>query len=371
MRAGDLHAGRESTRAVAAASTRSNDDVGQATFDVDGAEVEFREAVSRTTSDRAMDLYTVRARLCHHRAMDDRIGWLRAASAPPRRSIVELIRSGVLDAELAALAWLLVEARIPLIVGALARGVGKTTLLEALLDFLPATVRRIDLLGVDEDFAWLPEARQLGWADEVAGPLGAADRASPPVSPTSAYLVAAELSEHLPFYTTGSAARTLVRAASIGYGIGATIHADRLEDVHDELRSPAIGLGDDELSYLGLILIARPERGRDGQVRRRVVAAHYERPVSRDDHGHIQRLPPAVIAVRDERTGRLDHFAWGVMPELAIRLGRASGEVEHDQAARAAFLTELVHEGLVDVDSVRREIRQFRRKHPDGPRPLH
>jgi hypothetical protein len=214
---------------------------------------------------------------------------------------------------------------------------------------------------VEEDFAWLPEAARLGWqGDPPAAPHGADVSPTPPVSPSTAYLVAAELSEHLPLYTTGAAARTLVRAASIGYGIGATIHADRLEQVHDELRSGEIGLTDDELSYLGLVVIIRPERDRDGQIRRRVVAAHYARPVGRDEHGHVQRLPPAVIAVRDDRADRLDHFAWGVMPELAIRLGRTAGDVERDQADRAALLKELVLEGLVDVDSVRRELRHFR-----------
>ena len=285
------------------------------------------------------------------------MAWLRTATAPPRRSIVELIATGVLDAELAALAWILVEARLPVIVGGLARGAGKSTLLEALLDFLPSTARRIDLRGVDEDFAWLPEAEALGWqrpGGAVSGPVPSAPAI--PVTPASAVLVAAELSMHLPIYTWGAAARTLVRAASIGYGVAATIHADRLEDVHEALLDPSVGLTEDELSYLGLIVIVRPDRGPGGEVRRRVVAAHYARPVGRDEHGHVQRLPPAVIAVRDERTDRLEHFAWGVMPELAIRLGRKAGDIEGDQTERAAILAGLARDGVVDVDSVQAAI---------------
>jgi len=269
----------------------------------------------------------------------------------PHRSIVELIADGVLDAELAALAWLLIEARLPVVVGALARGVGKTTLLEALLDFVPASVRRIDLAGRAEDFAWLPEAAALGWP-----PAGPTTRSSPPVTPTSAYIVAAELSEHLPIYTWGAAARTFVRAASIGYGIGATIHADRLEEVHDALKAQPVGLTDDELSYLGLILIARARREPDGTIRRRVVAAHYARPVGRDEHGHVQRLPPAVIAARDDGSDTLEHFAWGVLPELAIRLGRKAGDLELDHAERTQLLQALVDAGTTEVEPVRRAI---------------
>jgi hypothetical protein len=290
-------------------------------------------------------------------AMDERLAWLRAATAPPRRSIVELIHRGVLDAELAALAWVLLEARLPLIVAGLARGAGKTTVFEALLDFLPVTARRVDLAGADEDFAWLPEAGTLGWRAADA-PDGDRPAAAIPVTPAASYLVAAELSAHLPLYTWGAAARTLVRAASIGYGIGATIHADRLEDVHDEL------------TYLGLIVVVRAERGPDGHVHRRVVAAHYARPVGRDEHGHVQRLPPAVVAARDERTDRLEHFAWGVMPELAIRLGRRAGDLERDQAERAAVLGRLAEEGVVDVDSVRAVISEVHRERSPLP-PLH
>jgi hypothetical protein len=287
--------------------------------------------------------------------MNRELARMRVWTSPSRRSIVELIASGVLDAELAALAWLLIEARLPIIVGALARGVGKTTLLEALLDFLPASVRRIDLDGAFEEFTWLPEAAALGWP-----PAGPTEASTPPVGPTTAYLVAAELSEHLPHYTWGTAARTLVRAASIGYGIGATIHADRLEDVHDALQSRAVGLTDDELSYLGLVIILRAWREGDGIVRRRVVAAHYARPVGRDEHGHIQRLPPAVIAARDDASDRLEHFAWGVMPELAIRLGRKAGDLERDQAERSDVLRALMAAGTTERDEVRRAIDSYR-----------
>jgi hypothetical protein len=286
---------------------------------------------------------------------DDPFASLRAAAAPPRRSIVELIADGVLDPELAGLAWILVEARLPLIVGGWQQGSGKTTLLEALLDFLPSSARRIDLAGAAEDFVWLPDAEALGWQPDE-------DRDAPrpaaaiPLTPAAGYLVAAELSEHLPIYTWGRAARTLVRAASLGYGVGATVHADRLEDVHELLRDRPVGLNDDELSYLGLVLIVRADRGPRGHARRRVVAAHYARPVSRDEHGHTQRLPPAVLASRSAPDAELDHFEWGVMPELAIRLGRKAGDLEADQAERAAILADLAAAGTTGVDEVRAAI---------------
>jgi hypothetical protein len=285
---------------------------------------------------------------------------LQRLVAPAPRSIVQLIRDRVLDAELAALVWLLVEARLPVIVAAAGRRVGKSTLLEAVLEFLPSGIRRIDVLGDLDTLAWLPEAEQLGWKSPPGSgpPQGVAvteHRARPPVEPAKAYLVAAELSNHLPIYTSGARARTLLRAATLGYGVGATIHADRLEDVHASLKSRSVGMSDDELSFLGIVLVLRPT-----EVGRRVVAAHYARPVVRDQHGHVQRLPPAVLAAWDERSDSLEHFGWGITPELAGRAARKAGDFEREHVARTGYLAGLAEAGVVEVDEVRAAIEGYR-----------
>jgi hypothetical protein len=265
---------------------------------------------------------------------------------------VELVRTGTLDAELAATLWLLVEGRVPLIVAAQARGVGKTTVLTALLDFLPPGTRLVELAGEDETFDWLPQASELGWHGVARPPAPG----SPPVRPDDTVLLASELSEHLPAYTWGAAARIAVRAASIGYGLAATIHADSLDDVFDDLREPPVGLTDDELSRLGVVVILRRVAGD----RRRVVAAHYVRPVVRDLHGHVQQLGPAVLATWDPATDAFEHFGWGVTPELALRVGRKAGDFEIEVEARQAALEALVADGVTDVTAVRDAIARYR-----------
>ncbi len=114
-------------------------------------------------------------------------------------------------------------------------------------------------------------------------------------------------------------------------------------------------------------MIVRAWREPDGAVRRRVVAAHYERPVGRDEHGHVQRLPPAVVAARDDDSDALEHFAWGVMPELAIRVGQKAGDLELDLAERAQLLRALVAAGTTDVDAVRRAIQLHAATTVPGP----
>jgi archaeal flagellar protein FlaI len=276
--------------------------------------------------------------------------WAFRPIPPEPRSIVELIRAGTLDTELAAQLWLLIEARVPLVVAAEAQGAGKSTLLGALLDFLPPSVRIVELAGESETFAWLPQASDLGWPG-VARPAPSGE----PIRPQTTVILAQELSNHLPAYTWGEAARVAVRAASIGYGLAATIHADSLDDVFDDLGRPPVKLADDELSHLGVVLVLRRVEGG----RRRLVAAHYVRPVARDLHGHLQRLGPAVLATWDPATDTFEHFGWGIMPELALRVGRRPGDFEIEQDRRRDLLDALVEAGTTATDDVRRALAAY------------
>jgi hypothetical protein len=292
--------------------------------------------------------------------------WAIRHVPPTPRSIVELIRAGTLDAELAATLWLLIGGRVPVVVGARERQVGKSTLLGALLDFLPPGVQTRELAGAMETFDWLPQAPELGWRRHAPSPEAIAEavklrKARPPIRPDNTLLLIPELSDHLPSYTWGAEARIAIRAASIGYGLAATIHADSLEDVFDELRRPPVSLADDELSRLGLVLILR----RAGDGLRRVAAVHYVRPISRDEHGHVQRLGPAVLATWDPDHDRFEHFGWGVTPELAMRVDRKPGDFEVEVDRRRDYLAGLAEAGIVDVAAVRAAIDGYRTATPD------
>ena len=276
--------------------------------------------------------------------------WAFRPIPPEARSVVDLIRAGTLDTELAATLWILIEGRVPIVVAAAARSVGKTTLLTALLDFVAPAIRVVELRGVDETFDWLPQATELGWP-------GAARRATtgPRVRADDTILLAPELSDHTPAYVWGDAARVAVRAAAIGYGLAATIHGDSLDDVFATLRATPVRLTEEELSRLGVVLVLR----RDQRGVRRIVAAHYVRPVARDEHGHIQRLGPAVLATWDPAGQTFEHFGWGVIPELAMRVGRRPGDFEIEVDARRALLDGLVAGGITDVAAVRGAIQRY------------
>jgi hypothetical protein len=198
------------------------------------------------------------------------------ASAPDTARIAGLIRRRVMDAELAALVEILAAHRLPLVVAA-------------------------------------PDAA----ADVAAEVLAAVDGGRIPVD----------------LDALGDGALALLRAASLGAGFAATIRAGSLEEVRERLRVVA-GAGDDELSYLGVVVVLDAS----GQV----VAAHHVRPLALDGHGHVQRLGPAVLAARDTRSGRLEHFAWGILAELAARISTKAGDLEAEIDRRRDALVHAV-----------------------------
>lgn len=277
--------------------------------------------------------------------------WAFRPVPPEPRSIVELIRIGTLDAELAATIWLLLEARVPLLVAGEAHGVGRSTLLGALLDFVPPELRIVEVAGANETFEWLPQASELGWPDVARRPSDGL-----PIRPDTTVLLVPELSDQTPADTWGDAARIVIRAASIGYGLAATIQGDSLDDVFAGLGAPPVRLAEDELSQLGVVIVLRQVGGG----RRRVAAAHYVRPVVRDAHGHLQRLGPAVLATWNPKRDAFEHFGWGVIPELAIRVGRRAGDFELEAEARRAFLDGLVAAGEIEVSAVRTAVARYR-----------
>ncbi len=233
----------------------------------------------------------------------------------------------MLDAELAALLWLLVETGTPVVVTGRA-GSGRALVADALTGALPtgATVFEV---APDDDFAWLADADTLGWRTDRSR------EATPPGGGDRGVFLVRGLAEPDSGGLDGDRTRLVIRALSLGYGMLATAPGDGLDDLVERLHAPTIGTDEDERSRLGVVLVMAPPTGGRGA---RVAAAHYVRPVALDTHGHVQRLPPAVLATWNEQADRWDHFAWGVLDDLAGRTGRSPRDIEREQARRAALL---------------------------------
>jgi hypothetical protein len=216
----------------------------------------------------------------------------------------ELVRDGVLDAELAALCWLMVEGGVPLVV------TGDVGMTERLL--LTDVLIRL-----------------------------------PPAGP----VLVVDLDAGRP--TVG----TLAGFMRGGMRLGATAVAPGLRELIDAATTPPDGLPEDAVRRLGIVqVIEQVASVTPGPIvdRLRVTAAHYLRPLERDVAGHVQRRPPAVLATLDAAADTFDHFAWGVTSELADRVDRSQASFEELQASRAAAIAALARRevGAPSLDDV-------------------
>ena len=142
--------------------------------------------------------------------------------------------------------------------------------------------------------------------------------------------------------------------------------ADVAAAVRDLAVDPAMvtdGPGDSIEAVLRQPVPVRPATGAivvlDGAGR--VLAAHLLRPPLRDGAGHVRPQAPGVLAARLEQEDRLEHFAWGVMPEIAADLAVRAGDLEAELADRAAFLAALAAAEPADPEATRGALRSWHR----------
>ena len=279
-------------------------------------------------------------------------GWWGYHWAPPTpMSAVELIGSPTIDVRLMATLWAVVSRRRSVMLSSEAPQAGKTTTLSALVDFLPDDTTGIFVRGWGEEYDWLDE-----------------------IEPGTGYLLINEMSDHLPIYVWGRAARGALILAGKGWGLGATMHADSLPEALDSLRT-SLGATDADLAGLTMYLQYSAYYTPAGMYRRVEEAWHLRLDadgvlapvrlgaIAGDRSPSLtgaQRLPsPPLLPDDGGRAARPfvhDPAAYAV---LAEGLGLTTGDLEAEIAERARFLTELADRGVCDAPAVAEAIRRF------------
>jgi hypothetical protein len=279
-------------------------------------------------------------------------GWWGYHWEPPTpMSAVELIGTPAIDARLMATLWAVVGRRRGVMLSSEAPQAGKTTLLSALVDFLPPDTTGIFVRGWWEEYDWL---------DEIPAGTG--------------YLLINEMSDHLPVYVWGRAAAGALVLAGKGWGIGATMHADSLPEALATLRTH-LGATDADLAGLTVYLQYSAYLTPAGIYRRVEEAWH----LRLDESGALapvrlgaieggrsaslsgaQRLPmPPMLSSDGGRSTRSfvhDPPAYAV---LAASLGLSADEFEAELERRAQFLADLAVRGVCDAPAVGAAIRAY------------
>lgn len=279
-------------------------------------------------------------------------GWWGYHWAPPEpMSAVQIVGSGSIDLRLMATLWAVVSRRRSVMLASESPQAGKTTTLSALVDFLPEGAVGVFLRG------WWGDYR---WTDEYG-----ADRT---------YLLINEMSDHLPIYVWGRNAKQALELAARGYGLGATMHADSLDEALAALRQ-GVGATDLDLAALTIYLQFSAYRTPAGVYRRCEEAWHLQ--LGPDDslasfrlaaiQGErsprltgAQRLPvPPVLRTDGGRQSRPFVHEPPAYSALASSLGLTAEALEEELEDRSAFLAQLAENGICDPPEVARALAEY------------
>ncbi len=271
-------------------------------------------------------------------ALNEPVGWWGwRPDDPGALSLVQLIQAGNLSAEAAAILWLALGRGGSIAVVAHPQSAGKTVTLTALLALVPPGTQAYFTSGEEETFDLLPH-----------------DGTRP------TYLLVNEMSDHLPVYTWGDAARRVFELLEQGYSLGTTIHADSAEEVFSLLRSQ-LGVPAAQLARLTLVLSLSVKRS-GGSFIRRVREIAFTEPDA--THGlAIHRLAnwqPEDDGFRlfSQPASKAAFAAWA---------GLNAGELEEDIRQREHYLQELVDSDATDFTTVNEAIARYYATPPRRP----
>jgi hypothetical protein len=255
-------------------------------------------------------------------------------------SVAEIIALGSVDAETAGLVWLLIEHGASLTVAGPTDpqpGVGKTTTLNALLQFLPEGTSLAYMAGMYENFAFT--------------------RLSD-INPATTYALCNEVSDHLPIYMWGRIARRYLTLPAQGYHVATSVHADTIKDVmHMYQRDLRLPVGD--IRRLGLIVNIGLV-GRRYPSRRRWFTTHFIQPTA--DPQRPDAVVPIPLSLWNEFDDTFEHADASILDDLATWVGESSQDFNQALKLRVDCLQDLARGSAVDVDEMYDAINALRHR---------
>lgn len=219
-------------------------------------------------------------------------------------SMAQIIAMKSVDAETVALIWMLLEHGASLTVAGPTDpqpGIGKTTTLNALLQFLPEGTALAYMSGMYENFAFT----QL-----------------PDIDPAKTYALCNEVSDHLPIYMWGRTARRYLSLTAKGYHVATSVHADTIDDVihmyQRDLRVPV-----QDIRRLGLVINIGVV-GRVYPLRRRWLTTHFLRPHA--DPKCPDVVIPIPLSLWNKFDDTFEHADSSILNDLASWCGITASE---------------------------------------------
>jgi hypothetical protein len=253
-------------------------------------------------------------------------------------SMAQIIALGSVDAKTTALVWMMLEHGASITVAGPTDpqpGIGKTTTLNSLLQFVPEGTALVYMSGMYEDFAFTR---------------------LPDIDPDNTYALCNEVSNHLPIYMWGRVARRYLSLPAQGYHIATSVHADTIDDVI-HLYQRDLRLGAEDIRRLGLVV----NIGLVGRVyppRRRWLSTYFLQPNA--DPKRPDKVIPVPLSLWNAFDDTFEHADQSILDNLASWAGITPDEFAMALQQRMECLEEISQGQGIDMQRMFQAIHDLR-----------
>jgi flagellar protein FlaI len=254
-------------------------------------------------------------------------------------SVVDLISFGTIDVDIAAYLWMLMEAKMSIMVIG-STGSGKTTFLNAITGLVDPDNKIFSVEDVSEinikHENWFSLVTRTGFGNSGEGEIGLYDLIKSGVRHRPDYIVVGEI--------RGSEAYVMFQAMATGHGGLCTMHADSLESASKRLQQKPMDIPASYMALMNCVIVIRRVKGEDGKGTRRAVIIQ-ELKTAIDYHAAFKWDPKS------------DYFDSQLMEsEILKRISEQSGknidEILDELEKRKIVLKWLVQRGVRAYDKV-------------------
>ncbi len=263
-------------------------------------------------------------------------------------SVVDLISFGTISVDIAAYLWMLMEAKMSIMVIG-STGSGKTTILNAITglvdpDYKIFSVEDVAEINIKHE-NWFSLVSRVGFGNSGEGEIGLYDLIKSGVRHRPDYIVVGEI--------RGSEAYVMFQAMATGHGGLCTMHADSLESASKRLQQKPMDIPPSYMALMNCAIVIRRVKGQDGKSTRRAISVQEIK--SADQYHNAFKWDPKSDFFNPQLTDS------ELFQRISEQTGRDFDEILEEYEKRKIILKWLVQRGIRSYDKVAQTIGNYYR----------